>query len=191
MKLDAATDYFRARAAELQRTCADGTPWVFLMSSAFLEYLAKLANGKDKSKQRRTGYKSFICEYLAEVRPRYRDFEYKSGTKDLPTQMYHILRCGIVHNFSLVPGKEENSSRGRIRSIVLCHAKERDEKKWEHLMNYGTAEINDAALFVAEDFTQDIEKVTELLLSKAKDDGSLRKNVEEWLENHPPIAGGF
>ena len=58
-------------------------------------------------------------------------------------------------------------------------------------MQYSSAKVVDAALFVAEDFTEDIEKVTELLFRKAKTDTILRRNIEKWLTAHPPIVGGF
>lgn len=188
MHLDDASSYFLNRATELRRMCAHVDPWVFLASSAFLEYLAKLANGKDVGRE---GYKDFILQYLAQVRPLYRDFTDMNGLRDLPVQMYHILRCGIVHSFSLIPDKMASSAGGRERSIILCHAKERDDNGWTHLMQYKSPRVNDAALFVAEDFTVDIEKATHLLLCKARTDTALCGNIEAWLKNHPPIAGGF
>src|SRR5215471_9819349 len=130
MNLEKATEYFLKRAAELRQMSIVGTPWIFLSSSAFLEYLSKLANGKDN---KGPGYKEFIVDYLAQVRPLYRDFTYRSGQKDLPKQMYHVLRCGIVHSFSLIPDQMAKSAGGRNRSIILCHAPFRDENAGSHL----------------------------------------------------------
>jgi hypothetical protein len=65
--------YFAARSGELLKSCSDGNAWVFLCGSAMLEYLAKIVNGSDLKGE---GYKRFIREYLADVRPAYRDFKY-------------------------------------------------------------------------------------------------------------------
>lgn len=188
MDLNTASSYFKDRVNELRRACADTTPWVFLSASAFLEYLAKLVNGEDK---KRDSYKKFIEDYLSQVRPLYKDFVYKSGKQDLPVQMYHVLRCGIVHSFSLIPDDDGRGSGGRDRSIVLCHAKERDERKLSHLMQYQSPKVTDAALFVAEDFVEDIGKVTALIFTKAASNNTLRGNIERWVLAHPPIIDGF
>ena len=58
-------------------------------------------------------------------------------------------------------------------------------------MQYRTRKIPDAALFVAEDFVDDIGKVTKLIFEKAKTDKQLGDNIERWLGNYPPITGGF
>ncbi len=188
MNLNEASTYFRERVNELRRACADGTPWVFLCASAFIEYLSKLVNGEDKG---RDGYKKFVKDYLSQANPLYRDFVFKNGQCDLDVQMYYVLRCGIVHSFSLIPDDRARKAHGRDRSIVLCHARERDEHGWKHLMPYPPPEIkstvNDAVLFVAEDFVDDIGKVTELILTEA----NLQGNIEKWLDRHPPITGGF
>jgi hypothetical protein len=183
MKLGDAETYFRDRASELRHLCVSGTPWVFLAAAAFLDYLSKLANGNDKQ---RAGYKSFISNYLARIRPEYKNFVYKNGKSDLPVQMYHVLRCGIVHTFSLIPDAAARRSGGRDRSIVFCHADEGDKHGWTHLMHYSTATVTDSALFVAEDFADDIVKVVELLFAQAKQDSSLRNNIEKWLRRTHP-----
>ncbi len=181
------SNYFSVRVSELRRACVDGTPWVFLCASAFLEYLSKLVNGEDK---KGPGYKKFIKDYLSRVRPLYSSFAFKNGNRDLAIQMYHVLRCGIVHSFSLKPDNIARNAGGRDRSIVLCHAKERDEHNWTHLMQYPKATL-DAALFVAEDFVDDIGRVTDLIFAEAADKPTLQDNIDRWLGNHPPIAGGF
>lgn len=188
MDFKIASNYFKERIHELSRVCADGTPWVFLSASAFLEYLSKLVNGEDK---KHYGYKKFVEDYLSQVRPLYKDFVYKNGAQDLSIQMYHVLRCGIVHSFSLIPDAVARRAGGRDRSIVLCHAKERDEQRWTHLMRYSSPKVADAALFVAEDFVNDIGKVTDLIFQKAANDGILRGNIEKYSLAHPPIIGGF
>lgn len=188
MDLDQAEKYFTDRVKELRQSCGDRTPWVFLSASAMLEYLAKIVNGADRKAE---GYKAFIRDYLSAVRTGYKDFIYKSGDRDLPTQMYHVLRCGIVHSFSLIPDSTALARGGRDRSIVLCHKLESDAKGWSHLMPYSSAKVSDAALFVAEEFVDDIALVVGLIFQKATEDSALKQNIESWLKKHPPIAGGF
>jgi hypothetical protein len=188
MDLVQAERYFRDRVKELRRSCEDRTPWVFLSASAMLEYLAKIVNGADKKAD---GYKSFIRDYFSAVRSEYKDFKYKSGDQDLPIQMYHVLRCGIVHNFSLIPDSTARAKCGRDRSIVLCHKRESDSEGWHHLMPYTSDKVADAALFVAEEFVNDIARVVDFIFGKARKDSALSQNIELWLKNHPPIAGGF
>lgn len=188
MNLDNTYAYFEGRAREIGVMCNDGTPWVFLAASAMLDYLAKLVAGADQKAQ---GYKAFVRNYLGAVRPLYRDFKYRNGGPDLPEQMYHVLRCGIVHSFSFIPDELSAKKGGRDRSIVLCHRIESSEKHWHHLMAYSTDKVSDAALFVAEDFSEDIALVVKHLFKKAKEDSTLSSNIERWVKAHPPIMGGF
>ena len=98
MNCEEAKTYFYARIEELKDMCKPGgaeTPWVFLCGSAMIDYLSRLAAGKDNGGE---GFKKFIRDYMPSS---YCDFEYRSGDKDLPEQVFHILRCGIVHSFSL------------------------------------------------------------------------------------------
>jgi len=62
------------------------SPWPFLCAAAMLDYLAKMAIGSGKS-----AYKQFIRQYM---KPEYRDFQFANGDRDLPEQVYHVLRCG-------------------------------------------------------------------------------------------------
>lgn len=192
MNLNDASIYFRKGVNDLRRACADGTPWVFLCASAFVEYLSKLVDGEDKGGN---AYKKFVKDYMSQANPLYRDFVFKNGERDLDVQMYHVLRCGIVHSFSLIPNDRARKADGRDRSIVLCHAKERDEYGWKHLMQYPPpgieTTVDDAAFFVAEDFVDDIAKVTELIFAEAVGDRILRGNIEKWLCAQPPIIGGL
>lgn len=141
-------------------------------------------------------YENFIIEYMP---TKYGDFSYKdtNGTaKTLPQQMWSILRCGIIHSFSLTPGKmsEPNTSEcdiqtDELRNIVLCHRKEAKTKGWWHLCAYSIAD-EDAALFVAEDFVEDLRNVISHVFAKAERDQELKENIENWLRKKPPIAGG-
>lgn len=179
---------FRELVAELKKISTIGGPLVFVCTSAFIEYLAKLAAGQDKKGQ---GYKDFITTWMSQVRPEYRNFKYLNGKTDLPVQMYHVLRCGIVHSFSLIPDEIAVRHDGRDRSIVLLHRKESLERGIPHLSNYPPDKIPDAAAFVAEDFIDDIEAVVGLLFKEAESNSTLKTNMETWLTKHPLISGDF
>lgn len=162
MKKKQIEQYFKARVKEVQRILEDVSPWGFVCAAAFLDCLSKLVAGQDN---KRGGYKDFVKDYLAKINPSYASFKYKSGAKDLPEQLYHVFRCGIVHQFSLVPDQQSLNSGGRLRSIVLCHRKESKRRNLPHLSQYSSGNISDAVVFVAEDFGKDLENVVKLIFS--------------------------
>ncbi len=195
MTLDQAKIYFTNRIGELTQLSRDRnfvTPWIYVTASAFLDYLTKIVNGRDRG---RMGYKDFIEDYLSVINPAYKTFTYQNGNADLPDQMYHVLRGGIFHNISFIPDGESRSYGGRDRSIVFCHGEERDRAGWHHLMSYpppgytAPPTVTDAALFVAEDFVDDLEKVVHQIFHLASTSASLKTNIEAWTNDHPPIDG--
>lgn len=188
MKLLEAEKYFINRVAELGAMCAKKDPWVFLCSSAFLEYTMKIVEGKDRGV---SGYKDLITKYNY-FPDKYKTFVYRCGKQDLPEQMYSILRCGLVHSFSLKPIKP--GPHGRLNSISLCHKCEADTKNLHHLQNYyGINGDVDSALFVAEDFVCDIRNAINSIFVCAKTYPSclLASNIESWLSICPPVSGDF
>jgi hypothetical protein len=96
MTLAKAEKFFTAMIPDLSKMCSDGSPWVFLCGSAVIEYLSKLAYGAGG----RANFIKFIKAYMPIP---YHEFRYASKSSDLPEQMYYVLRCGIVHSFSLIP----------------------------------------------------------------------------------------
>lgn len=180
MTLQDAKTYFTGHIAALKKMCSDGTPWVFLCASVVIEYLSKLAAGKDEGG---AGFKKFIRQFFPDE---YRNFRYQSGDIDLPEQMYHVLRCGIVHSFSMIPDTRGRDRGARDRSVVMSH----DEV---HLSPHSSAVVSDACCLRAETFVADIEKATKRLFTEAEADTAagrkLAKNIEAWLQQHPPIRG--
>lgn len=174
MTLDRAKELFLGLLRSLEPMKAN--PWPFLCASALVEYLTKMVNGGRSGAQE---YKQFVETYLARVDQRYKTFKYTGGQQDLPAQMYHVLRCGIVHSFSLIPDAATTAHGGRLRSIVIAH-------EGSHLSNY-TEKGLDAALLVLHDFVIDLEKVLKRIFVAAKEDSSLRANIETHLLEHPPI----
>lgn len=171
MTLDKAQHHFSDMLRELQKMKA--SPWPFMCAAAMLEYLAKMAIGNG-----RAAYIRFIRDFL---RQEYRDFEFACGKKDLPEQMYHVLRCGLVHSFSLTPDKNQNKD-GRCESIVLAH-------QGSHLDTFPSIGGHhlDAVWFVFGDFAEDIQRAIENVFAKAKSDSSLRSRIESQLARSPPV----
>jgi hypothetical protein len=181
-------EYLVARVAELKSLAERGDPWVFLCASSFLEYLAKLVNGKE------TGaieYKNFLCTYMFAACPAYAYFRYESGASDLAVQMYHVLRCGIVHSFSLLPDSKGKTQGGRDRSIILSHRTSGRSHLSKEVSSWGEHRI-DAAVFVAEDFVEDVSKLVCHILSESRRQDSsgakLRSRIKNWWQSHPPIG---
>jgi hypothetical protein len=181
--------YFKNRVGELRALAQRGDPWVFLCASSFLEYLAKIELGKTTTS---TDYKNFLTNYLFKVCPAYGAFRFHSGAQDLAEQMYHVLRCGVVHSFSLFADPAAKTKHGgRDRSILLAHR----GSGQHHLANYvkqRTKPQVDAAVFVAEDFVDDVGKVTEFLFAQARKRNMtgkrLRNNIQTWVKSYPPVG---
>lgn len=169
----------------LKNVCSRKSPLGFLCVAALIDYLSRLAYGRPKGSQDWERYTNFIREFFP---ARYRDFQYKNGERDLPEQMYYVLRNGMVHSFTLVP-----IGKGRVNSIVLCHRREAKRDKYSHLGNYKDkkSKFDNAALFVMEDFLEDTKTAAYKLINKARKRSSLRKNILDWYIKTPPITGGF
>ena len=178
MKLDEARTVFLSLLASLESMPVD--PWPFLCASALIEYLTKMVYGSESGAKE---YKQFISVYLARTNPLYDSFTYASGDKDLPLQMYHVLRCGIVHSFSLIPDSRAAARGGRPRSVLIAHS-------GVHLSAYREMS-QDAALLVLHDFVADLTSVVEQIFLNAGTDPALARKIEDHLQQHPPIIGRF
>jgi len=152
------------------------------MCATFIEYLVKLVSGKEDTG--RNDYKEFIKNYLYQINPLYRDFKYAIGTTDLPDQMYHVLRCGIVHGFSLIADKTAKKKNGRNRSILIGHRSGQGDVP--HLGLIKTDKY-DAAFFCAEDFAEDIERVIDLIFEQAGKNEKLETRIISWVKTYSPI----
>ncbi len=171
---------------ELRGICKDGSPWVYVCAASFLDFLARLRTGGSAGPKE---YKEFFRDYLGRVNAIYKTFTYKSGHQDLSIQAYHVLRCGIIHSFSLVADAQSAARDGRDRSIVLAHQYSAEGKK--HLDNWISSSAPDAAIFVAEDFLSDIEKAFEALLNDAESDKKLKRKIIGYWISQPPIAANI
>lgn len=180
---------------ELWPICAKEDPWIFLCLSALVDYLSRLATGVQydaKGKEETPGRDEYINFVKCYFPPAYATFGYQSGVGDLPEQMYHVLRCGIVHSFCLIPDPASRRKGGRDRSIVLMHSREANSRGCRHLDQYVGPKGNlDAALFVAEDFYEDVKTAAYALLDKAANDPVAETNILAWFAKYPPIRGDF
>lgn len=188
MNICEAKQYFQKQISAAKKYCIDGTPLPFVLAACFIDYFSKMVEGEDK---KRTGYKNFVKTYMKIVREEYFTFKYADEVQDLPDQMYHVLRCGVVHSFSLIPDQTVRNQPGRDHSIALCHKVEADQKGLKHLSHYVGPRNLDAALFVIEDFLSDLLKVNEVIYKMAVSDSTLRGNIEGWLIKSPLISGGY
>lgn len=181
--------YFDGRLSDLKTYAPHGNPWIFLCAASFVEYLAQLWFNKETTAQ---DYRTFLKDHFFVVCPRYALFRFaniytKKGEGDLDVQMYNVLRCGIVHSFSLIAGRQAILSGGRDQSILLAHRPER------HLSSRVVKRKGiDAAVFVAEEFVDDIVLATKTMFALARKRDSkgaaLRANIVSWFNKRPPIG---
>ncbi len=130
--------YFHQRADEL--LSVNGTPWLFAGGVCLIEYLTKLKSGGD-------GNQFNVIDFIRLEMPEYANFQYSTTHKrrhrtgldytdrDLPEQMYYVLRCGLLHRFSLVPSAKEVGNGGRPRSIAMIHQEIADHAHLERIMD--------------------------------------------------------
>lgn len=181
--------YFCDRLSELRTIAGRGDPWIFLCASAFIEYLAKMAHGGPIGAE---GYKKFLRTQFFTVCPQYASFKYTHRKADLADQMYHVLRCGIIHSFSLFADNTARKYGGQDRSILLGHRESDRRSHLSNIVNRHRKPKLDAALFIAEDFVEDIAKVTDHLFAESRRRTTagrdLRKNIRTWVANYPPIG---
>jgi hypothetical protein len=186
--MDRIERYFLDRICELKTLAGRGDPWVFQCATSFIEYLAKMHLGKNTNQ---TTYKAFLRDIFFKACPQYAAFRYACGKADLDVQIYHVLRCGTVHSFSLIADPIAVAQDGRDRSILLAHRMNGATHLTPVVNNRRSPKI-DAAVFTAEDFVDDIEIVTKHLFrlsrKRSADGRTLRSNIRVWIKAHPPIG---
>ena len=100
------------------------------------------------------------------------------------------LLCGsleLLETLTHKGGTPYGTQVGRDRSIVLCHRVQCAEKGWQQLMAYTTGKISDGALFVAEDFVEDIGRAIGIDFRPSSKGLTLSRNIENWLARHPRL----
>ena len=178
-------DYYKVRIEEVIEFAYNGRGdlWTILMACSYIDFLVKMVYDKESTAK---DYKNFIKDYLSQIDIRYRDFRYTNGNKrDLPEQMYHVLRCGITHSHSLVPDSRSVANGGRPRSIMLGQRKNKNI----HFMKYDQNGY-DTVIFTVEDFAEDLKKVLDkIFLELAPKNSVLAGNIVSWVNKYPPVIG--
>ena len=173
-------DCFRQWFYTLPQVCAIESPWGFLCLASMIDYLSAAAFANIPKQRDR--YVAFIERFYSR---KYRDFQYVGGQRDLPLQMYYILRNGLVHSFSLFPDTAGKGNGGRARSIALVHRANASGRR--HLSRFANETASDAALFVAEDFMADSIRAAYRMLREVKVGTPMWSGITTRFENHPPI----
>lgn len=154
------------------------TPFPFLCTATMVEYLMKISGYGDK-------YAKFVSDNFPSS---YKDFQYNNGKKDLPEQMYFILRNGLVHTFSLFPDRKGKSDGGRERAILITHRSSNDGQHLDNITKTSKGFCGDAALFVLEDFCYDISSVIRNIFAEAETNHKTKHKINKNWERSPPAA---
>lgn len=156
-----------------------GTPLGFVGVCIVLEVLVKAANGTGPRNLGEREYVNFIQDWMPE---RYANFRYQSGIHDLPSQMYAVLRSGLVHGLSFIPLP---GRRGRDRSIWI--EGHRSQSTQAHLTQFSRPpNVGDACYIVGEDFLDDVAACTRSLFSTI--DPALQEKIQQHFRTQPMIV---
>lgn len=201
--------YLKARLDELDSLAQRGDPWVFGACCTFIEMLAKREKECNNNSMDGPRFKNFVKIYLMPSNPLYQDAEKELKTEatknqnatkqsgkeqakrddpEIAKNLWHILRCGVVHSFSM------KTNDGEFK-IFLGHRKNSESCSSRHLqvINVKDKVKNEdktykALLIMAEDFVEDLRKCTQSIIKKAKKDPSFCRNLEEKFQDNPPFG---
>lgn len=189
--LKAGRNYLVAEANSLR--AMRGTVWIFIGISTLIEYAARLEKGGSLGNKKKKGLPALpdaMQEYASFIRrrfpARYKHFKYAEAPQpsDLPEQMYYVMRCGLVHAFSLKPAPRERANGARDRSIVINSRIDAKQHGMKHLDKFSKVpEIPDAAYFVDEDLLDDLLKAIDKLFNDRTK--SVKKNISQVLRDQP------
>jgi len=100
--------------------------------------------------------------------------------------MYYVMRCGLVHGFSLVVSSRELKNGARSRSITINSRMDAKADGMRHLDNFSRPpEVIDAAYFVDEDLLDDL--ITAIKNLFRDNSSSVKKNISKLLRDEPFI----
>ena len=157
-----------------------------------------MVNGIGRGKLTRQQFEAFVVEWMVDYGPNAEHpFKFTSKVvrltntpdaqpeeKSLATQIYCIMRSSMVHNLSLLAGDSELRSGGVDNSIYMVDRKTAVEQGLSHLQNYQ----NDSAVFVGEDFLDDISKAIDKVFAAAEADEALKANIAKHLNMRTPVS---
>lgn len=168
--------YFKDRVGEL--ATINHSIWGFVGAAGLLEYITQLVNNGDSSAQK---YKDFFqSKYM---NPKYNAFVYQNGKQDLPVQIYHTYRCGLLHGFSLVADEQGRKKGARDGSIVFNSLKDSPALTAANNCTAYTAHGFDACRLILEPLVLDIGNA----IDKIFNDSALDKSIEDSAKLHPPF----
>lgn len=166
-------------------------PRVFFEATAFIDFLVSHINNNESSGQL---FKKFIKEYIY---PNDIILKIRNDTYSLSNQLWDILRCGGLHNYSLCPYGWYNHS-GFKHSLILTNLHGSKKSKLTHKLivdidlNDNSKKNSKAIVLVAEEFINDIEIGTNKLLkefkSKKPEFNSLKSKLRQSFKDCPPIG---
>lgn len=177
-----------------------------MCACVILEVLVRMVNGRGAGDIQLKEYEKFARRWL----PTYWSFVYRQKTvtitqhkkggviikkrrrKSLPSQMYLILRCGLVHTFSFVASKKQFEKGGRTRSIWMVSQAEANAAGQAHLTRFSRTNplpaVEDACYFVGERFIEDLVNAVDAIFDEATTNKKLRDNIEKHLNLQRPIG---
>ena len=179
--------YLQARLVDLHNLAPPGHRWVFLACCTYIELCASLAKNGPAGK---ADFKKLCKDYLFPVRPEYTNATYPKTTLVFKHQLYHILRCGVTHTFSMTPDPHHQSAQFNPtpRSVVLAHR----SSQIPHLQYVEWWGGKEAYVLIAEDFVSDLSDMTDALLKAARrrdaDGQTLRNNMKARFRSNPPLG---
>ena len=186
--------YLKDRLNELSLLAQGGDPWVFGACSTFIEMMAFRVyyNPTNPAAVSHRTYVKFCDEYLYPRRKR-TTISFSDGTiVKFNEQIYAILRCGVVHTFSMNPTPRD-PNQARPYSLFLGHLKNFQGNKSFHLKKVkidksdGSCKEN-AILVLAECFVDDLKACTSKIINKAKKNNTLRTSILQSFKTHPPCG---
>jgi hypothetical protein len=169
-------DYFKDRVGELKTI--NHKIWGFVGAASLLEYVTQLINNGQSSA---ILYKQlFASPYMD---PKYASFTYLTDVQDLPVQMYHIYRCGLLHSFSLLADSIGRRQGARDRSIVFNSLVDTPSlKATDHCTPY-TQNGLDACRLILEPLLDDIGIAIDNIFA----DTSMDQSIQQSATDHPPF----
>lgn len=179
--------YLKSRSNELVDLAARGDPWFFGGACTLLEVCASLRYGRAAGKK---DFKDFCRDYLFPVRSEYAAATYPSTGLVLEDQLYHILRCGVVHAFSMSPDPHSSSAafRPTPRSIMLAHS----QPGLNHLARVEIVRGPESYVLIAQEFAIDVSRMIDGLFTAANkrttNGMDLRTNILKRFREHLPLG---
>lgn len=191
--LKSVESYLSSRCDELDALSSAGHPWGFLAACTILDFLASLEAGAASTNRI---FKKFCSDFLFKTRSEYGSAIYTSRKGNgrpilLVNQLYHVLRCGITHGFSMspVPHPATHPDANPVaRSLLLAHKK----SGHVHLQRVEHTNGLDAYVLISELFAKDVRDAACLLFKSARQrdaDGTRRKQaILTHFAKYPPLG---